>query len=92
MQFDTKDIEAVAKDRVSRKYKKQTNYWLFGAMIALVAGYLVAVQYNVVAGIVICGLGVVAFFYYSNNISKKQNAAKKKLLSEWKDEQRQVQK
>ena len=90
MKFSDKDIEAVAKDRVNRIEKQKTTYWLVGALLALVAGYFVAIQFNLIIGFAICGAGVVGFFYYSNTLTKKQNIAKKRLLSEWKKEQGQV--
>lgn len=90
MNFDKKDIEAVARDRVNRVEKRKTTYWIVGVIVAIMVGYLLAVQYSTIAGIAVCGIGIISFFYYSNTITKKQNTAKKRLLKQWKEEQEAV--
>lgn len=87
MQFDQKDIEAVAASRVSRAESKKTNQWMIVAMVGVLAGTLVMTQVNKVGGLVVIALGFVVFLYWQNQLSTKQKRAKAQLVQQWYSEQ-----
>lgn len=90
MKFDRKDIEAVAKSRVSRAEGNKSTYWTVGSTLCLVAGIFIQ-GYNQIAGWTLVIVGFIAFVYYMNVLSKKQNRYKAKLVRDWVEEQRQLQ-
>jgi len=88
MKLDIKDIEAIAKSRGNRAEGNKMNYWIFGAMIVILAGAFL-LSMNTALGFGLCAVGVVGFLYYMSGLSKRQKAYKNRLLQEWKAEQRQ---
>lgn len=91
MKFDSKDIEAVAKSRISRAEGNKTTYWMVGSVATIMVGALV-VRYSVGAGWILSVAGLIAFVVYMNILSKKQNVYKRELLEEWEKEQGQEKK
>src|SRR4030042_3459951 len=90
MQFDDKDIEAVAEDRINRAENKVTMYWIVGIVAAIIAGAFVMqtqMQYKVAIGWTLSIAGVAMFFYYMKRLSNKQNKYKAELLDAWYKEQ-----
>lgn len=87
MNFDQKDIEAVAASRVSRQEAKKTNQWMIAAMVGVLAGAIVMTQFNKIAGLVVIALGFCIFLYYQSQMSGKQKQAKARLVQEWYNEQ-----
>ena len=85
MRLDNKDIEAIAKSRVSRIESKTAMYWMVGVGAAIVAGILL-VRINTLLGWGLCVAGVIAFVYYQNTQSKKANILKAQLMQEYKRE------
>lgn len=82
MKFDDKDIESVAKSRISRAEGNKTNYWILGSVATIVAGAFI-VRYSVGFGWILSIVGLLAFIVYMNTLSKKQNIYKAELLEEW---------
>ncbi len=91
MKFDARDIEAVAKSRVSRVENNKTNYWIVGCVLAIVVGAFV-VRYSVGIGWILSIAGLIVFIVYMNTLTKKQNIYKRELLDEWQKEQEQEKK
>ncbi len=89
MRLDAKDIEAIARSRVSRAEGSRQTYWLLSVMVAIGISLFV-VRFNPILGWVCGGGGVLGFIYYMNGLSKRQNAYKEELLKEWRVEQAQV--
>jgi len=87
MKLDAKDIEAVANSRVRRADGNKSTYWVIGSVIAMTVGMFV-IKSSVAPGLVLFGVGAVAFIGQWRESSKKQNAAKKRLLAEWQQEQK----
>lgn len=85
MNLDAKDIEAVAKSRVSRAEGNKTNVWVVICGFAIIAGAFV-VRYSMGFGWVLSIVGLLAFVYYWSTLSKKQNTYKIQLLQEWEKE------
>lgn len=90
MKLDRKDIEAVAKARISRAEGNKSTYWTVGAMLCLVAGIFLQ-SYNGLVGWILVIVGFVAFIYYMNSLSGRQNKYKTRLVKEWIEEQKQEQ-
>jgi uncharacterized membrane protein YfcA len=88
MQWTKEDIEAVAKARVSKQEKKTTDKWMWGGIIGIVAGGVVAYQFNVLLGYAVMAIALISILYYNSTLSKKQNVEKAKLFKEWQNEQR----
>ena len=88
MQWTKEDIEAVAKARVSKHEKKTTDKWMWGGIIGIVAGGVVAYQFNVLLGYAVMAIALISILYYNSTLSKKQNVEKAKLFKEWQNEQR----
>ncbi len=86
MKFNDKDIEAVAKSRISRAEGNKITYWMVGSVAAIVIGAFV-VKYSVGIGWILSVAGLLAFIVYMNTLSKKQNIYKRELLEEWQKEQ-----
>ena len=91
MNLTQKDIEAVAKARVSRAEGNKSTYWTVGAMLCLVAGIFLQ-SYNGLVGWILVIAGFIAFVYYMNRLSTRQNKYKAKLVRDWVEEQKQEQK
>ena len=83
--LDVKDVETIAKGRVSRAEAKNTNYATVGMVIAMGIGLFV-LRTNQIAGVALFVVGAGIFFMYTNALGKKQNAAKQKAVAEWRQE------
>jgi hypothetical protein len=77
-----KDVETVAKGRISRAESKNTNYATIAMVLAMGIGLLV-LRTNQMAGVALFIVGAAVFFWYTSVLSKKQNAAKQKAVAEW---------
>jgi hypothetical protein len=86
MKLDEKDIEAIAKSRVSRQDNNKSNYWMVGSVMAIVGGVFI-VNFARLLGWGVAIAGFATFILYMNNLSKKQNLAVQQLLGEWRAEQ-----
>lgn len=87
MRFDSKDIEAVAKSRISRAEGNKMTYWMVGCVATIVIGAFAVQRGFVGVGWILSIIGLIAFVVYMNTLSKKQNIYKRELLSEWEKEQ-----
>ncbi len=96
MQFDSKDIEAVAKSRIIRAEGNKIAYGIVGCVAVIMIGALVigytSIPNRVGIGWVLSIAGFVAFIVYMNILSKKQSIYKRELLEEWEKEQPQEKK
>lgn len=88
MNLDEKDIEAVAKSRVSRAENNKTNAWMVGSVIAIVGGVFI-VNFSRLAGWVVSVGGFATFIWYINSLGKRQAEATRQLLAEWGRENQQ---
>lgn len=86
MKLDDKDIEAVAKSRISRAEGDKITYWMVGSVVTIMIGAFV-IRYSVGMGWILSIAGLIAFIVYMNTLSKKQNIYKRELLDEWYKEQ-----
>lgn len=92
MKFDSKDIEAVAKSRISRAEGNKMTYWMVGCVVAIVFGAFVIQRGFVGIGWILSIAGLIAFLVYWTTLSKKQNVYKRELLEEWEKKQEQEKK
>lgn len=90
MKFDRKDIEAVAKARVSRAEGNKGTIWMGGGMVTLIAGIYLQGFNSMIGWVLVIG-GFVGVIWYMSTLSKKQNAYKMKLVKEWVLENQQEQ-
>ncbi len=93
MNFDQKDIEAVAASRVNRAEAKRTQQWMVGICLSILIGAVIMTQphMNKATGFVVLIVGFGIYLYWQNQISVKQRRAKTQLVQQWLSEQ-QVQK
>lgn len=82
LMLDEKDVEAVAKSRVSREENNKTNIWMVAAVVAIVGGVFI-VNFSKIAGWAVSVAGFIAFIWYMNKLGSKQKAYTQKLLDEW---------
>lgn len=88
MDFDSKDIEAVAKARVSRAESKKMNYYIYGIVAAFVIGIICLriENYGIYIGYGVIIFGVIAFLRFMQSVSRKQRVAAFQLKKEWRAE------
>ena len=90
MQFDQKDVEAVAASRVNRIEAKKTQQLTVIAMVLFLVGAIIAlIVKNQVFGMIVAAAGILTMFYWQSVISGKQKKAKLDLVQKWQTEQRQ---
>ncbi len=87
MKLDVKDVEAIAKARVTRAEGNKFNYWMIGGFVGIIIGTFLMRYSNVIGWIVVI-IGFVGFLWYLYQVSKKQDSAKRKLVAEWRSEQK----
>ncbi len=85
MQFDVKDLEAVARSRVGRWEAKKTMYFMV-AVAALIVGGLLAVRANTAVGWILCIAGVLIFLWYQRGLSQKANIVRDQLIAQQQQE------
>lgn len=90
MNFDQKDIEAVAKARVARKEGNKGMYFFVLGVALAIAGMFVSRQVGNVGWLLAVG-GAGLLLWYMYTLAKKQNVAKEGLLLEWQKEQKSKQ-
>ena len=84
MQFDDKDIEAVAASRVNRTESKKTMQWLIGVVVVILAGAVLMTETKYKGlGFGVLAVGFAIYLYWQNQISTKQKRAKSALLQAW---------
>ncbi len=86
MQLSRFDIEDLAKARVNRNEKKNTDKWFWGMMVFVVAGFALGYAVNIWVGALVCIASVVAFLWYNSQLSKKQNVMRATMLKQWTEE------
>lgn len=91
MNFNSRDIEAVAKGRVNDRESKTSNTWNIGAMIGLIVGWVLRMlgyPNSNMWGWGIMTLAILAFAYYwFYLLPKKQKVYANQLWVEYKKEQ-----
>lgn len=87
MNFDRKDIEAVAKSRVARAEGNKFSYYVMVALLASIVAVFAREYLPQYVGLVIMVVGIIPLLLYWNSVSKKQTKAKIKLIREWLQEQ-----
>lgn len=88
MNLDSKDIEAVAKDRVRRAESKKLNYYIYGMVGAFIIGiFCLRIEtYGTWIGWGVIIVGVLVLLRYLHTVSKKQQVAASHLKREWRAE------
>ena len=87
MKLDERDVEAVAKSRVSREANNKTNLWMLASVIAIMGGVFI-VNLSRLMGWVVSVAGFIAFIWYVNSLNKRQAEYNRQLQAEWRLEQR----
>ncbi len=83
MEFNQKDIEAVAKSRVYRAESRNTMVWLVAVLVGLVVG-MITTNNNRMLGLSIVGIPLIGYVYFVFFIiGKKQKQAVSELLQKW---------
>ncbi len=83
MEFDQKDIEAVAKSRVYRAESRNTMVWFIVVLIGLFVG-MITTNNNRMLGLSIAVIPIIGYVYFVVFvIGKKQKQAVSELLQKW---------
>lgn len=85
MQFDQKDIEAVAASRLNRLENKRTMQWLVGSFaIIIISAILITQPSHKTIGLGVLAVGVLVFIYrVYYQIPNKQKIVKEQLVRQW---------
>ena len=87
MKLDDNDFKAIAKSRVNRAESKHQLYWMLGIILALLSGgYLLG--YSPLAWVLVAG-GFIGGWWVNNEMCKKYNAMTSKLITEYKEGERE---
>lgn len=81
-----KDVETIAKGRVSRAESQKTNLATVAMVLCMGVGLLL-LNTNRMVGIILFLLGAGIFFWYTNGLGKKQKNAQRQAVLEWQQEQ-----
>lgn len=84
--LQSKDIESIAKGRVSRRESKKTNGYLTFLVCMLVVGIGLAYWVSYIGGLGAIVVGVIVYLVLMSSINKKQRDEIIMLKREWKSQ------